>query len=87
MPNAIQASWYTDPQNPAMVRYFDGSMWTSQTNLARRPRLVALQPPTGLTDRVRRIVEGRPREPRTRPVPTFNIYTIRGPHEAPIFGP
>ncbi|WP_420750192.1 DUF2510 domain-containing protein [Rhodococcus sp. O3] len=29
--NAIPAGWYTDPQNPTMVRYYDGGMWTAHT--------------------------------------------------------
>lgn len=28
-PTGIAAGWYADPQNPAMVRYWDGNAWTS----------------------------------------------------------
>lgn len=46
-----QPGWYPDPQNPTIVRYWDGQQWTSQTqarstNLAR----VSAKPPmTALT--------------------------------------
>lgn len=41
-PPAQPAGWYTDPQSPARLRYFDGSAWTENTtvidaNAARVP--------------------------------------------------
>lgn len=30
-PTSPPAGWYPDPQNPAVLRYFDGRVWTSST--------------------------------------------------------
>ncbi|MBV8964743.1 MAG: DUF2510 domain-containing protein [Mycobacteriaceae bacterium] len=27
----VAPGWYPDPQSPAVVRYFDGRMWTAST--------------------------------------------------------
>lgn len=44
MTQAVPEGWYTDPQDPARRRYWDGSAWTAQTE----PSDVA--PPTGAAD-------------------------------------
>lgn len=41
-----QPGWYPDPQNPTIVRYWDGQQWTSAT---RPNSLAAPTPPTGTT--------------------------------------
>ena len=44
---AAPAGWYVDPQNAALVRYFDGQNWTAQTQPA--PAAPAAQSPTAAT--------------------------------------
>lgn len=38
------AAWYADPQDPASLRYWDGSQWTDQTRPLVAPEPVAPQP-------------------------------------------
>ena len=30
MSDRVPAGWYTDPQHPASIRWWDGTRWTSQ---------------------------------------------------------
>lgn len=41
---AAPAGWYVDPQNPQLMRYFDGQSWTTQTQPV--PAATAPQSPT-----------------------------------------
>lgn len=34
-PGGAAAGWYPDPQNPGVMRYFDGRMWTASIQPAR----------------------------------------------------
>lgn len=44
------ASWYPDPQNPAQLRYFDGTQWTEHVNAAAPPsQPMATQHTTNVT--------------------------------------
>src|ERR1700722_16840931 len=39
-PNA-QPGWYTDPQSPAQLRFWDGTCWTERTSPAAAPSMQA----------------------------------------------
>lgn len=46
-PSNIPAGWYPDPQNGSMMRYWDGSNWTANTQPAAAPAPQAPQSPYG----------------------------------------
>jgi hypothetical protein len=42
---ATPQGWYADPNDPTIVRWWDGQQWTSHTH-PRSPRVVAEADPT-----------------------------------------